>query len=298
MDKLLHALKFLKMGISVIPLRHRSKEPELRTWEKYKPNNSTTEYGSVGVLPSESDLIYWFGSGWLNYGVLAGWQDLAFLDFDDFDTFALWKSYMELMRLPMPYVVLSSRGAHAYISTPARGSNQKRRGVDVKFHGYVVGPGSTHPNGTQYVAVSELRIMPVDNLDVVLPTELFPLVVPVACGHMEPVQIVASHTEYDAFTLASGCGADLISKVKAAVRIESFFPTARRTSGDGRWWAALCPFHEDKNPSLWIDVKRQICGCNACGFKPMDVLNLYAKMHNISESVAVVEMAREVGVWA
>jgi len=70
-----------------------------------------------------------------------------------------------------------------------------------------------------------------------------------------------------------------------------------KTSADGRWLAARCPFHDDKKPSFWIDVRRQLCGCQVCGMKPMDAVNLYARMHNMSESASVSAMAKEVGVW-
>jgi len=292
MDTILQfASNFVKHGISVIPLYHRSKEPILRTWEAYKPH---TEYS---LLPSKNDLLQWFGSGWQNYGVVAGWCNLAFLDFDDFETFALWKSYMELIRMPMPFTVLSSRGAHVYVTMPGS-ANEKRRGVDVKFHGYVVGPGSQHPNGTQYVALSDFHLAPMDSIETILPVELFPRVASGVCANSMPaVEIQKTHTEYEAFSAAMENEMDLISKVKSAVRIENFFSDMKRTSADGRWYAALCPFHDDKNPSAWIDIKRQLFGCNTCGMKPMDIINLFARQHNISESAAVTELAREAGIW-
>ena len=276
------AMEFLKLGISVIPLWHRSKGPMI-AWETYK-HSPNTEY----------QLSCWFGSGWNNYGVVAGWNDLAFLDFDDFEAFALWKSYMELMKMAMPYTVLSSRGAHVYISLVG-GANQKRRGVDVKFHGYVVGPGSVHPSGAIYQPINELRLAPVESLDAILPAELFPLVAPAVCGQMPAVELTPN-TEYNAFDAAVWQG-DLISKVKSRARIENFFSPTYKTSADGRWLSALCLFHDDRNPSMWIDTKRQICGCNACNFKPLDVINLYSRIHNLSNHDAVIALAHEIGVW-
>jgi DNA primase len=113
-----------------------------------------------------------------------------------------------------------------------------------------------------------------------------------------PVRFYGLCVDADPFALASAVSdVDLITKVKASVRIESLFGNVHRTSTDGRWFAAICPFHDDHNPSLWIDARRQLCGCNVCGMKPMDAVNLYARMHNVSESVAVGELAREVGIW-
>jgi len=81
------------------------------------------------------------------------------------------------------------------------------------------------------------------------------------------------------------------------VRIENMITGAQRTSADSRWYVALCPFHDDHNPSMWIDTRRQLCGCNTCSMKPMDSINLYARMHNLNESVAVSQLAKEIGVW-
>jgi len=75
------------------------------------------------------------------------------------------------------------------------------------------------------------------------------------------------------------------------------FPKVHKTSSDGRWLATLCPFHDDKSPSAWIDTRRQLFGCNACNFKPMDAINLYARLHGMSDSNAVVAMAKELQVW-
>lgn len=295
MNKLEHAKQFLSNGIAVIPLRHRGKEPQSNfiggTWERYKT-----------ILPTAGDLLRWLGSSWQNYGVIAGWKNLCVIDFDNQEAFDLWLGYYTeyLLRVytVLPYIVKTSRGAHVYISYPAGGSNQKRRGVDVKFHGYVVGPDSIHPSGFVYKAMSDFHLIEIYSFDTLLPLELFPLIAETkpTCNIAVP-PLTPSHTEYSAFDIASGfSGEDLIAKVKRAARIESFFTSVQKTSADGRWYVTLCPFHDDHNPSMWIDIRRQLCGCATCGMKPMDVINLYARMQGLSESIAVTELARSVGV--
>lgn len=284
---------FINIGIAMIPLHHRSKIPMLPSWEPFKSR-----------LPSHTEYQVWFTTDWCNYGVIAGWCNLAFLDFDSMDAFSLWFDYFCLLNkhcevYPMPFIVRTSRGAHVYISFPPGGVNERRRGCDVKFHGYVVGPGCVHPNGTQYTALTAFRLIEVFSLDTILPLDLFPVVTPEPVKIGEPIPFTPTEYQaYDPFTSASAASdVDLISKVKQSVRIENLFSSVHRTSTDGRWLAALCPFHDDKHPSLWIDTRRQLCGCQVCGMKPMDVLNLYARMHNISESVAVGALARELGMW-
>lgn len=282
--------KFIEMGIAMIPLRHRGKVPALPAWETYKTRHPTpTEYRS------------WFLTDWNNYGIISGWCNLAFLDFDEMDAFSFWFDWFCLLNkhteiYPMPFIVATARGAHVYISCPSGGNNHRRRGCDVKFHGYVVGPGSVHPSGVEYAALTDLRLIEVYSLDTILPLELFPVVSAGASSGSASLEFQSAPVAYDPFAMASS-DIDLITKVKASVRIESLFSNVRRTSMDGRWYAALCPFHDDAHPSLWIDTRRQLCGCNVCGMKPMDAINLYARMHNTSESVAVSELAREVGVW-
>ena len=301
------AAQFLASGIAVIPLRHRGKEPESGmmggTWEKYRQE-----------LPTEYDVTRWLYSGWQNYGVVAGWRNLAVIDFDDADAYEIWRGWFDLLNkhvevYPVPYIVKTSRGAHVYVSMPGAGdmANEKRRGVDLKFHGYVVGPGSIHPTGAEYRAITEFRLVEVYSLDTILPPELFPKIdCGPSCGHLGPLQGQLSPqidglkpvSDYDPFQMAMFAGdMDLIGTVKARVRIETMFGEIHQTSRDGRWYATLCPFHDDHNPSAWIDTRRQLFGCNSCGFKPMDVINLYARQHNMPESEAVTAMAKEIGVW-
>lgn len=302
MNKLEWAKMFLSLGIAVIPLRHRGKEPESRmmggTWERYKT-----------TLPNEYDVNNWLWSGWQNYGVVAGHGNLAIIDFDDMAAFELWSDYQRILSKhrvfdQIPFMVKTNRGVHVYVRLYGDYNNQKLRGVDVKIHGYVVGPESTHPSGATYMPLnSNLAFPDVYSLETLLPPDLFPKIVPEAStGHLEALEMEfggeeIAVTEYDPFQAAVMVGqVDLITLVKGKFRIETMFPDKIQTSGDGRWWAACCPFHDDKHPSFWIDSRRQLCGCNSCGMKPMDAINLYARTHGISESDAITELGKRTGV--
>lgn len=302
MTKHEQAVQLLHMGIATIPLRHRGKEPEASmmggAWERYKDH-----------LPTEYDLLRWFGSGWQNYGVVCGWDNLAVIDFDNADQYSLWLNYYNqyLMRIYElqcpPYTVQSARGAHVYIRLYGDYYNQRRQGIDVKVHGYVVGAGSVHPTGTQYLAIHpEMHFPQVFDLDTWLPPELFPkLQNEAVLRQIDPLPMTfdnLSNATYDPFAQAARVtDLDLLSTVKSRVRIEHFFPQATKTSADGRWLACACPFHDDNRPSAWIDTRRQLFGCNVCGFRPMDSVNLYARTHNMSDKEAINAMAKECGVW-
>jgi len=301
MNRLYYATQFLDRGIAVIPLRHRGKEPasELMggTWERYKSQ-----------LPTQYDLRRWLFSEWQNYGVVMGWGNLAVIDFDDPRAYEIWQLWFSQIRGDdiyggLPYLVKTARGAHVYIRLYGDYQNQRRAGVDLKVHGYVAGPGCVHPSGAVYTPQNTAYYFPrVFSLDTILPLDLFPLVSESAIERKATLPlapIAVQKQDYDAFQAASGAteSADLIKKVKSYVRIESFFPEAVGTSMDGRWLAAVCPFHDDQKPSFWIDARRQICGCHVCNMKPMDVINLYARMHTLNETQAVSQLAREIGIW-
>ena len=302
MKKIDNAREFLSLGIAIIPLRHRGKEPESAmmggAWERYKDH-----------LPTEYDLLQWFGSDWQNYGVVCGWGGLAVIDFDNADQYAVWLDYYDkyLVRIYEldcpPYTVQSARGAHVYIRLFGNYQNQRRQGIDVKVHGYVVGAGCVHPTGTEYRGIHPKKHFPqVFDLDTWLPTELFPKLKfdPVfsSPGALPMPFDNLSNATYDPFAQATRArDVDLLQLVKSSVRIEHLFPQATKTSADGRWLACVCPFHDDKKPSAWIDTRRQLFGCQVCGFKPMDSINLFARMRNVSYSEAVSMMAKELGVW-
>lgn len=305
MTKITHAQEFIKNGISIFPLRHRGKEPESKLiggeWESWTTN-----------IPSISLLERWLASDWQNYAVVCGWNNLVVIDFDNMDYYNIWMLWAGGQHETIRYAcetafrVKTSRGVHVYVRTLEPESNGKRikkkGGIDIQAQRkYIVGPGSVHPSGHIYQAMNEF-ILPVvmGGIETILPVDLFPLIIAEPeTGTMPIVEIAPRNTEYDPFEIASGDsqGVDLIAKVKRYVRIENLFPDARRTSTDGRFWSVRCPFHDDHKPSAHIDTRLQIFGCETCGMKPMDVINLYSRMHRVSESVAVVEMAKVAGVW-
>src|SRR5438045_9183685 len=62
-----------------------------------------------------------------------------------------------------------------------------------------------------------------------------------------------------------------------------------RRSGSHRW-QALCPFHEDRNPSFFVDVERQrfVCfGCKARG-DVIDFVRLHEHLGTVSEACALL----------
>jgi len=63
-----------------------------------------------------------------------------------------------------------------------------------------------------------------------------------------------------------------------------------KRSGSHRW-QGLCPFHADRNPSFFVDVKRQrfVCfGCKARG-DVIDFVRLHEQLSTVGESLQLAD---------
>ncbi len=74
----------------------------------------------------------------------------------------------------------------------------------------------------------------------------------------------------------------------------SFYSSERiKLLGKGRWRGALCPFHNDTNPSLRVLCATGAFCCMACGAKGRDVLAFYMLRHGLR----FVDAAKALGAW-
>ena len=64
-------------------------------------------------------------------------------------------------------------------------------------------------------------------------------------------------------------------------------------NGRGEWKSALCPFHEDSNPSLRINSHSGGFRCMTCGAHGGDVLSFHQQRYGQS----FVEAAKALGAW-
>jgi hypothetical protein len=286
------AIEFNSIGIAVFPVYYRNKSPKTK-WEQYQQ-----------LLPSLIDIKRWFLGGSLhNYGVVAGWDDLVILDFDSMDKYYEWSLWTILqpkdsvadMVSMMAFKVKTARGVHVYLRIPGVNANSHIEGLDIKRHGYVIGPGSVHPTGAVYTAFDDAVIIPaVPSLESVLPAAWVDQLQNPEMPDVLP-QFVQQAINPDPFDLISNpldIQQDLIIQIRQRHKLQDYLPNA--TSTGGNFLMCCCPFHADKNPSFWIDEKRQIGNCQKCNFpKPFDVINLYARMHQISEKQAIIVLAHQ-----
>ncbi|GAB6841730.1 putative DNA primase/helicase [Methylorubrum rhodinum] len=143
------AMRWLRRGKPVLPLRHRSKEPAV-----------------VGGLHAASDKrmvlrTHAAEHPHANYGLLTGRvSDLLVLDVDgpagEASLRALERTHR---RLPKTIEVRTARGRHIYLALDGRAARSSvgrlGSGLDVRADGsYVVAAGSLHPSGHRYAYVS------------------------------------------------------------------------------------------------------------------------------------------------
>jgi hypothetical protein len=296
----MQAISFLKNGIAVFPIRNRDKRPEFTmlpidpvdnkpTWEPYKTQ-----------LPTINQVNDWFSNGLENYAVVSGWQNLVILDFDDAQEYTRWTMWTRSQQIASfvfdhALKVRTSRGVHVYIRTATKERARKIGKIDIKAAGgYVLGPGSIHPHGETYTSINPKFIFPlVDSLSDVLPANLLIQDPTVQTVKQQPVQNLDPWARASAPQILSTPGADLIQKIRGKYKIEDFLPQTTQTGT--HWLMTCCPFHQDAHPSFWIDTARQICGCHAgCTPKPLDVINLIARLHSISNHEAIIYLAQNI----
>ena len=63
--------------------------------------------------------------------------------------------------------------------------------------------------------------------------------------------------------------------------------------GNGAWRDAVCPFHQDRKPSLRINVEKGAYRCRVCGARGGDVLAFHMHKHGIN----FVEACKQLGAW-
>lgn len=288
------ANRFLSAGIAVFPAVHRDKRPEVGSWKAFQDH-----------LPTQDQVRNWFFGGFHNVAVVTGWQGLAVIDFDTAAEYGRWLRWagrrggITARVARRAYRVQSSRGMHVYLRLPERIRTIKIRHpggaarVDVKGQGgYVLGASSVHPSGAVYTALRREMVFPmVRALSDVLPADL--LAQTELPSNLQrprrapPVAVDVWESADQAAPVAIGA----VERIKTGMRLEGFFANYHPTSGD--YYMTCCPFHDDEHPSFWLDAERQICGCFAgCTPKALDVIDLYARLHGLSNTAAIRLLAR------
>ena len=125
-------------GWYVFPVKARDKVP-------------ATRHGFKDATNDLEQLTATFAGRDYNVGIACGPSGLVVVDIDDGALFDAWRAEREL---PATFTVATGKGRHLYYaagSLVVKSTQHPVRGFDVRAQGgYVVGPGSTHPNGHHY----------------------------------------------------------------------------------------------------------------------------------------------------
>ena len=278
MDVLTEAIRWFSLGVSVVPVKPKSKVAAVR-WLEYTRR-----------LPTPEEIVRWFGRPlFKNYGILTGKRHeqpgyLVVVDFDRLDDGVAWQLSMGRET----YTVATARGLHAYFFTDEPAPTVHFNGGDLKASGYVLGAGSVHPSGWVYQVLTDAPILNIRSIREVLPD------LPEPEPQPKPTTILSNPKPLDVWESVNCQQPNLIETIKRRFSILDFLPDAQKTDPSGRWYITRCPLHDDRNPSMWVDVERGLCGCYAgCnGGKPLDVVNLAAAIWNVDNRTAI-ERLRE-----
>ena len=275
---------WLKKGVATLPIRWKSKTPEVRSWSEY-----------TDCLPTESEIQRWYITPWHNIAVITGWRNLCILDFDDFGRWEEWQRWaydhpLAHSVMLTTRICMSARGVHLYCYTGQKGRNWKLRKLDVLCdRKYALTAPSIHPSGAAYTVLQDLTPARIPSIEMLIPEEWMAEAEAERKAMLED-ELMREAGESRIRKSEFENEDDLIGKIKSAWRIEDFFP--ERIPSGGGWFSVRCPLHNDHRPSAGINVDQQIFVCfqHCYGPKPLDVIGLYAKLHGLSNREAILEM--------
>ena len=89
--------------------------------------------------------------------------------------------------------------------------------------------------------------------------------------------------------------ASIVSQIQQANDIVDLISEHVSLTKKGREMVALCPFHEDHRPSMYVSPAKQIFKCFACGAGG-DVFKFVQMRENLTFPQAVERLAERVGI--
>jgi hypothetical protein len=176
-DVLNAALRLREAGLSVLPINHRTKQPEMNLLPRNAEGKPVwTPYMQKAV--DKATLRAWFAAGLKSFAIIGGAVsgNLLILDFDVERFYHAWLSLVGDLAEGLPVQRTGGGGHHVYLRCPKPGESVKlafvpddaqdsgrKTAIETKAErGYAVAPTSLHPDGTRYELLSgDLTQIPV-----------------------------------------------------------------------------------------------------------------------------------------
>lgn len=269
-DKLERAYIWLNWGADLLPVQPNSKHMVGR----FGPHQTR--------ITSEVEAFKWFEERRCNLALVLDHNFVA-ADFDDEKTYLAWAA--EHGAEVQTYAERTARGAHVIWRGDGLPAGHAP-GLEFKTSGALLIAPSVHPSGVVYQIVCDL---PPAHLTLEKAKSLFPFLTVQAPGSAPAV----------AAAPAAGPNQSKIEIIKSRVSIVDELSAAgvKSWKSSGSAFVALCPFHHDKNPSLWAMPGRGVWGCNApscLAFGKHDVINARALRRRLTVPEAIRELWAEV----
>ena len=270
MTLLQSALRYIKHGLAVIPIwPDNRKNPHL---------SSYTEY--LERLPTSYEWQRW-ARRWPNANLAAitgYWLNYVCLDFDDFESYQTWADGPGWGYVGQTWQVQTGRGYHIWFQVaddPGKSRIYQYKTVEVLLRargGYCIVPPSIHHSGVPYKTVHKAVPLKIEKVAWLfegweLKTQAKPKT------SKKPLPLLANHS----------------LKLQDLIHI----PEGSKSNARGAY-KVLCPFHNDKKPSAWVNPQQQRFGCNKCwpnGY--LDLINVYAQLHHLTNTQAYHQLAQQ-----
>lgn len=223
-------------------------------------------------ITTQERAYQWFGERSLANLAVCGTQTSFILDFDDAELYKFWAS--KFPNESRTYTEQTPRGGY-HVFAYAWGRDLKGieliKGVELKR---VVLIYPSVIDSKQYIR-GQGDLLKVDAEILLSPLSKTPII-------QQPARVDIH---------AKGTLQKIKSAYSCLALIQSFKPGVKISQSARRFISVPCPFHDDKEPSFWIDTERNLWGCHACGVRG-DVINLYARLNGITNREAIREMEK------
>jgi hypothetical protein len=269
---------WLGQGVDLVPIRSRTKA-------------LIRGYGArLRHVANEREAWLWFAKLQVNLGVVCGGlMGLTCVDFDIPQAYDGWQAGPG--RQLSTLIEKTVRGYHVFFASEPLPSVLTST-VELKASGVVMAAPSIHPSGQRYEIVAPAPIAHLSPAEV---DTYFPFV----SALFNPPDPLPQLPELPRHTAETFRGNDVLSRIKAAWPVSEEARQLTDLHGQEGHFYGRCPFHEDKQPSLWVDDEAGIWGCrspscptNAKGHAH-DVIDLRMWAKHLSSQDAIRELASE-----